>query len=338
MGERLPTWVIDTKRSELVSKNGGSPFELSHVPESGLIVSPNILYIKSDRSLVLHPGISDKKSELIKRRIQLINDRHAKSMKDWEDSGSIGEPPQKAEFFDNRLARVDVSEATIDQEESSMLIPLGECTYFDYVVTRDNSDLLSKDSLALPLGVCGVLIGRIPDYGNYLVYTARKKVDAYSEYLHVVGGMLSYTDSKSSNLPNPTSLVIQELHEEAGVNENEVQVLGSCGLVVDTHYYHPELTYLSVLNVPLNTIFEMEGTKLLPKRKTDKEVELRAVPWTREHVRGLILGQIVTGGDTDLRPWVPTGLANVLLAGKLSFGNEWYNQVSSEYNLMLSNL
>lgn len=326
----FPDWVIDINRSELLSPNGVSPFELSHIPESGLIVTPDILYARSNRSYLLDPSMLTKKNELIQRRLETIRDRHTKQLVDWKEKGSIGEPPQMTPFFDNKLARVDADEVVL-------MLPIGECTYFDYVATRDNSELLPKDS-ALPLGVCSVLIGRIPDCGNYLVYTARKKVDAYSEYLHVVGGMLSYENGDSSVLPNPTNLVIQELHEEAGVNENEVQVLGSCGLVVDTHYYHPELTYLSVLHTSLCDIFETEGTKLLPKRKTDKEVELRAVPWTRQHIRGLILGQSIQGGDTDLRPWVPTGLANLLLAGKLSFGDEWYNQVSSEYNSMLSRL
>jgi len=272
--------------------------------------------------------------------------KYQAALDQWEQGGKEGDRPSKPSFFDGPLVRVMPSETYLTFNpktgERLLVIPVGRTSYFEYVATRDlDPEKYPEEQRATPLAVCGVVTAKDRNGQKYMIYTVRTpKVETYRGFFHVVGGMLTRPDR---DIVNPTAAWLKELEEEAGIKPEEVIVEGSLGLVVDTYFFHPELTHIAKLAVDLEEIFNREGINLRPKRETDKEVELRVIPWERGVVRALIVGEKVSGGDlyltpwvSDKRPWVPTGLGNLLLAGGVCFGYEWFEQTSEEYREKIS--
>lgn len=275
-----------------------------------------------------------KKELLIAEWSKVLAERHNTALSKWVDEGRQGELPPEPSFFDGPLVRVVPSETYVSSDPTSnpvLVIPLGRTSYFEYVATRDLDQLVyTEDDMALPLAMCGVVTAEDRNRDEYLIYTVRTTLpESYPGYLHVVGGMLARPEW---DMANPTRGWVKELSEEAGILQGEVDVMGSLGLVMDRHWPHPEVTHRARLNVPLDEIFECNEVELIPRRPTDKEVTLRCIPWRPETVQGLITATKIPGGDQDLRPWVPTGLANLLLAGRVDFGQEWFDKVLKEYS------
>lgn len=331
---RPPDWSIQPRNLREVLKEDGSPtFEFLHIPEQGLWPLSQVAFTVSESKLQLPEEIVSRKEGLISQREAELAGRYQIALEKWRQAGSAGDAPPEPSFFDGPLVRVIPNEifTTSDNKGNPLLvIPLGRTSYFDYVATRDlNQSRYSQESMALPLGMCGVLTALDRKGQEQMIYSVRTtRPESYQEFFHVVGGMLARPDW---DMANPTGAWIKELKEEAGIWSEEVEIEGSLGVVMDTYWPHPEFTHKARLGVVLEDVFDQEGVNLRPKRETDKEVILRSVPWRPEIIKALIIGEKIEDGDEDLRPWVPTGLANLLLAGRVDFGQEWFEQTLKAY-------
>jgi hypothetical protein len=136
---------------------------------------------------------------------------------------------------------------------------------------------------------------------------------------------------KDDSPVSATRAWIEEVHQEAGIEPEEVRSPTISGYVMDLHWPHPDITHVAYIGPILEDVFNREGCRLKPRRPTDKEVEMRCIPWTADHARALLVGDVIEGGDDDLRPWVPPGIASVLLAGYRDFGKDWFASVLAEY-------
>ncbi|MDO8658565.1 MAG: hypothetical protein Q7K55_07515 [Candidatus Levybacteria bacterium] len=338
-----PDWSIQPSNiREIVGENGKPSFEFiidPIRPENSIWRLDQVAYTISNRHPVHTTEISEKKDHLISQRKEQLDLKYRIALQTWKEEGQQGEPPPQPSFFDGQLVRLSPHEVyatyNINTGEPLLIIPLGRTSYFDYVATRDlDRNKYSESKMASPLGICGVLTARDKNYQEYMIYTVRTtKTESYQGFFHVVGGMLA---RPQWDMASPTGGWIKELGEEAGIKEGEVEVEGSLGLVLDTYWFHPEFTHKAKLSVPLEEIFDKDGVKLKSRRETDKEVELRAIPWDPNVVRALILGRKVKNGDQDLRPWVPTGLANLLFAGGIDFGETWFNKTLKAYRKKIS--
>lgn len=334
-----PDWSIQPKEiAEIVKEDGRPTFEFLHIPENGFWRLSQIAFTVSENPFTLTPEIAARKEAAINRKKEELKANYLKVYNKWEAGGRQGEPPPYPSFFDGKLVRLlpnDVYTTTNPKREQIVVLPEGETSYFDYVATRDlDQKKYPQEQMAMPLTMCGVLIAENRDGQKYMIYTVRTtKPESYQRFFHVVGGMLA---KPRWDMANPTGAWIKELGEEAGIDQNDIETDGSLGLVKDTYWPHAEVTHKARLVIPMEEVFTQNGVNLKPANTTDKEVELRAIMWKPELVRALILGEKVASGDQDLRPWVPTGLANLLLAGRIDFGQEWFNKTLKAYREKIS--
>lgn len=330
-----PQWSVPVNPREIVDERGDPTFRIVAVPERGIVPAKQIVITNSPSSLILPPAISQKKAELIQKRKDVLAKRHADAMEKWRQSGSQGEPPASPLFHDAHLLRVLPEDVSIDRDvagNETLTLAASPTTYFDYVVTRDGE--LPKEHRAMPLACCGAM--QIEDGAGkkYALVTMRTdKVEVYPHCLHVVGGMISRDDPSKP----VTDWWLEEVREETGVQPDELEMQGCVGVALDTHLPHTELMFLAKIRPQLEELFEKhEGSNIIiPRRKTDKEVQFMAVPLDPDAIQALL-----TGESADGRPWVPTGLANMLLAGKLWFGQaeDWYTETMFSYRKKIATL
>lgn len=332
-------WSVPVNQREIVDERGDPTFQFIALPKSGLVPGESIVIEDSPSALVLPPDILRRKEDLIAQRKTVLEKRHADAMTKWIQNGSQGEPPAPALFHDAHLLRVlpeDVSLRRDSDGIEQLVLQASKTTYFDYAVTRSGE--LPKEHMAMPLACCGAIQIQDEMGKRYALMTIRtERVEVYPHCLHVVGGMISRDDPSKS----ATDWWLEEVRQETGVRPDEVEMQGCLGVALDTHLPHTELLYLGTMRPKLEELFERkeESNEVIPKRKTDKEVRFIAIPMTPESIEALVTGESVNG-SSDTRPWVPTGLANMLLAGKHWFGSNerWYQETVSRYREKIATL
>ncbi len=336
MGKPLE-WSIEPKNvREISDEKGNAPYALLRVTTSGLVPLSNIHFLPSGKELVLPVEVQRKKQMLIGQRKQALAARHAAAIRAWEDGGQLGEPPQEPLFHDAALLRVSPEDVSIQEDEGGqrqLQIKTGKTTYFDYVATRDLKGV-PYEELALPLACCGAIEINDKEGRRYALFSERtERVEAYPGYYHVIGGMISPDDSSRS----PSEWWLEEVRQETGITPEELNVHGCFGVVMDTCWPHPELLYLARVRTSLDELFDKKSLyDILPKRTTDKEVRLKIIPLNASAVQSLLTGERSNG--LQARPWVPTGLANMQLAGREWFGEDWQETVVDMYRRKLEAL
>ncbi len=339
---KRPDWSVMPSNirniREVVHEDGRPTFEIRIAPEKGKGLFPvsSVGYSHAETQYEMPAEAANEKERIIAERVANLEADYQVAMKVWNEGGKVGAIPTRTLFFESQLVRVvpeEVKRVHDTDGNEGIVVPSGETSYFDYVATRGlNQTQYSHKDMALPLSMCGVLLAKDAEGKDYMIYTVRTtKNESYAGFFHVVGGMMNRPEG---SLGSPSLSWLQELREEAGLRPEDIgleNIDGITGFVNDTHWPHPEITHMATLPGQLETHFEKEGVRIRPLRKTDKEVTLRAIPWTPEHLRALVIGEKIEGGDQDLRPWVPSGIANVLLSGKVAFGEAWYKETLQEY-------
>lgn len=340
-GELLQ-WDIEPKLRE-VFLDGKLPYELLFTPRrSQLYGLGHVAYAPdmvtqpmTETDIRLSQEISAMTEGKIAERRDILDVRYQTALTAWKEAGEQGDAPERAPLVDNTLVRVipeRVQRIVADDNEEGLLLLQGTCSYFGYVATRELGLGFPNYLIDNPLAMCGIVVAEDNVGTKWGIYTKRVKTESYPYMYHGIGGLVA---RPGIHFGNPVGGWLVEIEEESGVTPPEIDVLGVVGLAADRCYRHPEIMHFGLLKPKIEDVFRIvdDPYRLHPVREFDKEVEIRKVPWEADCVRALILGVKADFNDSP-RPWVPTGLANLLLAAghdEYGFGREWMNRVQGEY-------
>ncbi|GAC1394272.1 MAG: hypothetical protein NVS4B11_08010 [Ktedonobacteraceae bacterium] len=213
-------------------------------------------------------------------------------------------------LFDGKLFRFMYAEERTDR---TLRVKLGDTSYKEYVTTRTPEFVqqLTRAGVSNPLSVCSV----IETLDGFILLEKRQGTDVHEGRFHVIGGFMEREkDHKDdeAHTPDPFGAMNREMREETGIQERDIREQYCLGMVYDTLVPHPELCFVTRLNIPLPT---------LSKRKPeDTEVkELRMLRVTAASLKESILTH---HGNIS-----PTGEAALILYGNWKFGVGWYEDV-----------
>ncbi len=210
-------------------------------------------------------------------------------------------------LFDGQLFRLIYAE---ERDDKTLRVKLGDTSYKEYVATRtpEFSRQLTRDELSNPLSVCSV----IETLDSYILLEKRQGTDVHDGRLHVIGGFMERGKDTKDDKPDPFGAMNREMREETGIQERDIHEQYCLGMVYDTLVPHPELCFVTRLNIPL--------TALSKRKAEDNEVkELQMLRVTATTLKESLLAN---HGNIS-----PTGEAALILYGTWKFGAGWFEDV-----------
>jgi 8-oxo-dGTP pyrophosphatase MutT (NUDIX family) len=210
-------------------------------------------------------------------------------------------------LFDGQLFRFMYAE---ERENSTLRIKLGNTSYKEYVATRspEFSQQLTRDELSNPLSVCSV----IETLDGYVLLEKREGTDVHEGRIHVIGGFMERGKDTIGHAPSPFAAMNREMREETGIRESDIREQYCLGVVYDVLVPHPELCFVTRLNIPL--------TMLARRKPEDNEVkELQML-----RVNATTLKASIQANHGNISP---TGEAALILYGTWKFGAGWFEDV-----------
>ncbi len=239
-------------------------------------------------------------------RVSLTTEMQTELERLWHEKLALAEK-QAFLLFDGKLFRWIYVE---ERNDRTLRVKLGDTSYKEYVATRtpEFSQQLTREELSNPLSVCSV----IETLDGYILLEKREGTDAHNGRFHVIGGFMERGKDDEGHTPDAFGAMNREMHEETGILEQDIREQYCLGMVYDTLVPHPELCFVTRLNIPLTT---------LSKRKPeDNEVkELRMLRVTAATLKESILTH---HGNIS-----PTGEAALILYGTWKFGAGWFDDV-----------
>lgn len=242
-------------------------------------------------------------------RVSFTAEMRTEMERAWQDT-LVQAKEQDFPLFDGKLFRLMYAE---ERDDKTLRVKLGDTSYKEYVATRtpEFSQQLTRDELSNPLSVCSV----IETLDGYILLEQRQGTDVHDGRFHVIGGFMERdkdSDNNKGHAPDPFGAMNREMREETGIQERDIREQYCLGMVYDTLVPHPELCFVTRLNIPLTT---------LSKRKPeDNEVkELRMLRVTATTLKESILAN---HGNIS-----PTGEAALILYGTWKFGAGWFEDV-----------
>ena len=218
---------------------------------------------------------------------------------------------QNVPLYDGQLYRFMYAE---ERDDSILRLKLGDTSYKEYVATRspEFSQHLTRDELSNPLSVCSV----IETLDNYILLEQRQGTDVHNGRMHVIGGFMERgvdgVDNAKNASPHPFAAMNREMREETGIQESDIREQLCLGVVYDTLVPHPELCFVTRLNIPLTTVSK--------RKPEDNEVkELRML-----RVNATTLKENIQANHSNISP---TGEAALVLYGTWKFGEGWFKEV-----------
>jgi ADP-ribose pyrophosphatase YjhB (NUDIX family) len=194
---------------------------------------------------------------------------------------------------------------------NTLTLVLGNTGYKEYVTTREPAfaNQHTRQELGNAIGVCSV----VETSDGHILLDKREGVDMYVGRYHVIGGFFERgLDLTSAAHPDPFAAVRREIHEETGVQPDDIRRQYCFGAVYDLLTPHAELCFLTQLKISLATV--------LARTPLDREIKkLRSLHISSESLRNFILEH---HGNIS-----PTGEPNLLLYGEWKFGEEWLRDV-----------
>ncbi len=224
----------------------------------------------------------------------------------WQDRLTSAKG-QNVPLYDGQLFRLMYAE---ERENSTLRIKLGNTSYKEYVGTRspELSQQLTRDELSNPLAVCTV----IETLDNYILLEQRQNTDVHDGRIHVIGGFMERGKDNIVSAPNPFAAMNREMREETGIQEDDIREQYCLGVAYDTLVPHPELCFVTRLNIPLTTLSR--------RKPEDNEVkELRML-----RVNATTLKDSIQANHGNISP---TGEAALILYGTWKFGAGWFEDM-----------
>jgi 8-oxo-dGTP pyrophosphatase MutT (NUDIX family) len=194
--------------------------------------------------------------------------------------------------------------------EAGITLNLGLTNYTEYIGTNISHPewlhVYGEDTMSNALAMSG---STETSDGKIIVEKRSNEVGEYPGYYHCIpSGHLHPEDT-------PLTGITRELYEELGITEKEIDEIVCTGLVLNLEYHKHELTFALKVSVNSEEIssrpkvdsWEAASIEFLPKDAHILKV------WLIEH----------------LSLCAPPGHASLLLAGKRSFGQNWFTDVIS---------
>lgn len=210
-------------------------------------------------------------------------------------------------LFDGKLFRMEEMEQHADQ---TLRIMLGNTSYKEYVATRTPASVqeLTRNGVSNALAVCSV----IETLDGFILLEQRQGTDGHDGRFHIIGGFMERDIDNKGHAPDPFAAMNREIREETGIQTDDIREQHCLGMVYDTLLPHPELCFVTRLNIPLAT-----ASKRKPE---DNEVKaLRVLRVTAASLKESILTH---HGNIS-----PTGEAALILYGAWKFGTGWFDEV-----------
>ncbi len=228
----------------------------------------------------------------------------------WEQKLVIAHE-QHVPLFDAPLFRLVEIEA---QDDGKLHLVLGDTGYKEYVTTRVPEFVQGRkrEELGNPLSVCSV----VETSDGYILLDKRQGVDVYVGRYHVIGGFFERDrDSTLTMQPDPFRAIRREIREETGIVQADIREQVCLGVVYDVATPHAEMCFLTRLFIPMDEVRNRE-----PEENEIKQLEtLRA---TESELREFLLKN---HGNISA-----TGEPNLLLYGKVTFGDKWFEEMMSQ--------
>ncbi len=224
----------------------------------------------------------------------------------WQEKLAVAQA-QKFPLFDGKLFRLIYAEERADQ---TLRVKLGNTSYKEYVATRTATMVqqLTRDGVSNPLSVCSV----IETLDGFILLEKRQGTDVHDGRFHVIGGFMERGIDDKEHVPDPFGAMNREMREETGIQQSDIREQYCLGMVYDTLVPHPELCFVTRLNIPL--------TMLSKRKPEDNEVkELRMLRVTAASLKESIF---TNHGNIS-----PTGEAALILYGNWRFGVGWFEDV-----------
>lgn len=206
-------------------------------------------------------------------------------------------------LFDGPMCRIEAFDASADV----LHLSLSPTSYKPFVGTNlvnpQLADTHGRDVMANPVGVSALL--ETAD-GYYVLGRRNASVAYYPERVHPFAGALEPRDGV-----DPFAAVYRELSEELSLSRPEVVDLRCTGLVEDRALRQPELIFLARTTLPRADV----------ERRVDRD----------EHHASCALEQV----PSEVLEWTadhaltPVAVASLLLAGRLRFGEPWFNAAAA---------
>jgi len=210
-------------------------------------------------------------------------------------------------LFDGNLFRLVEMQVARD---STLHIMLGNTGYKEYAATRTPEFVqqLTRDGISNPLSVCSV----IETLDGYILLEQRRGTDGHDGRFHVIGGFMERGTDDKEHAPDPFAAMNREMREETGIRTEDIREQYCLGMVYDTLLPHPELCFVTRLNIPLATVSK--------RKPEDNEVKtLRVLRVTAASLKESIF--------THHGNFSPTGEAALILYGTWKFGAGWFDDV-----------
>ncbi len=210
-------------------------------------------------------------------------------------------------LYDGNLFRLLYVE---ERDDKTLRVKLGDTSYKEYVATRTPGFAagLTRDELSNPLSVCAV----IETLDGYILLEKRQKTDMHNGRLHVIGGFIERDKDIKDGKADPFGAMNREMREETGIQESDIREQYCLGAVYDTLSPHPELCFVTRLNIPLTTL-----TKRKPEDNEVQELQMLRVTATT-------LKESITVNHGNISP---TGEGALILYGTWKFGAGWFEDV-----------
>ncbi len=229
----------------------------------------------------------------------------------WEQKLALARA-NKTLLFESPLFRlIEVSA----QPDDTLHLLLGDTTYKEYVTTREPvfAHVHLRSELGNALSVCSV----VETSDGHILLDKREGVDVYVGRYHVIGGFFErgLDMAETAEQPDPFSAMRREIREETGVQLEDISAQYCLGAVYDVATPHGELCFLTQLHITLDEVRRREPE--------DREIKhLHSLYVTPASLHDFIMQHHGTISAT--------GEPNLLLYGKLKFGDEWFEHVMEQ--------
>lgn len=159
------------------------------------------------------------------------------------------------------------------------------------------AESLGRDVMANPVGVSTALQTR----DGWLMFGRRNATVAYyPNRLHPFAGSIDPADQS-----DVFAAARRELHEELGIEQEQIESIHCIGLVEDDVIRHPELIF--------HTRVSLTRSQIESQVQADEHGGSAAIMATRQGIELAL-------GDPQ---FTPVGIATLLLFGRIGFGDEW---------------
>lgn len=197
--------------------------------------------------------------------------------------------------------------------QETLCIDVGPTNYAEFMGTNylhpHRGEEFGWDLYSNPIGTSATVITS----DGWLIYGRRnQKVACHPGYVHNLGGSLEAHDRRPDGTLDAFASMARELHEEAGIREEETDELVCLGLIRDPFVRQPELIFDATVSLT------REQLSCRIQSGDDEHTHLEACQDQADKVIEFIR-------MTD--KFAPIAVGALCLHGRRRFGEDWFQQI-----------